>query len=517
MNAAVSRGEQHMHAQNGMAKLSPSLKTLLKATRTLKTKGTLGDTVTNLATDSRRVVPGSLFFALPGLRVDGNTFVEEAIGRGAVGIVTEKLRKGVCPVPVIQVENVRRALAEIAAEFYGHPEQALRNCGVTGTNGKTTVTMLAQHLLSEEKPVGLIGTVRYDVGPRTFPAFRTTPEALDCFALLDQMRQSACEQVMMEVSSHGIDQERIWGIPFETAVFTNLTQDHLDYHKDFESYYRAKAQLFHGVGARAPKISIINIDDTWGERLAREVVPNTEVWSFGRHVEARFRIQIETLNAAGGVFVLHDTVSGDDLTVETSLLGEYNVYNLVAAILIAKSLGKSSEEILRRIETLPDVPGRMERISSKEGVNVLVDYAHTDDAIHNALKMLRSITEGKIHIVFGCGGDRDRTKRAKMVEAAEPLADTLVLTSDNPRSEPIEQIFSDMRSGLKTQDPARIKIIRDRREAISAALRIAEKGDCVLVAGKGHENFQEIEGALIPFDDRQVVKELIQIHELRSV
>ena len=212
-----------------------------------------------------------------------------------------------------------------------------------------------------------------------------------------------------------------------------------------------------------------------------------------------------------------DTLHGESISVKTALLGEYNVYNLVAAILIAKSSDVSNLEILERIDCLPAVPGRMELVSSNDDVNVLVDYAHTDDAIRNALMMLKSITQGNVHIVFGCGGDRDRSKRAKMVEAADSLADTLILTSDNPRSEPIEQIFSDMREGVSGMDPLRVKIIRDRREAISRALRIAKSGDCVLVAGKGHENFQEIEGALIPFDDRSVVKELIHIHELGSV
>ncbi|MEM7672452.1 MAG: UDP-N-acetylmuramoyl-L-alanyl-D-glutamate--2,6-diaminopimelate ligase [Verrucomicrobiota bacterium] len=500
-----------------MAKLSPTLKRLVKATKTLHSKGRLEESVTNLATDSRRVVPGSLFFALPGLRVDGNTFVEEAIGRGAVGIVTEQLIKGVCPVPIIQVSSARRALAEIAAEFYGHPEESLKLSGVTGTNGKTTVSMLAQHLLSKVEPVGLIGTVRYDVGARTFPAFRTTPEALDSFALLDQMQQGGCARAVMEVSSHGIDQERIWGIPFDIAVFMNLTQDHLDYHDDFESYYQAKARLFKGVGAPAPRISIVNIDDSWGKRLADEMLDENEVWSFGKRVDARFQVVIKELDARGGSFDLVDTLHGESISVKTALLGEYNVYNLVAAILIAKSSDVSNLEILERIDCLPAVPGRMELVSSNDDVNVLVDYAHTDDAIRNALMMLKSITQGNVHIVFGCGGDRDRSKRAKMVEAADSLADTLILTSDNPRSEPIEQIFSDMREGLSGMDPLRVKIIRDRREAISTALRIAKSGDCVLVAGKGHENFQEIEGALIPFDDRSVVKELIHIHELGSV
>lgn len=493
---------------------APTVKSLAKATKTLGFKSKQDDGVTNLATDSRRVIPGSLFFALPGLRTDGNTFVEEAIGRGAVGVVTETKPKRPLPVPMLHVPNARRALAEISAAFYDHPEKALRMQGVTGTNGKTTVTILAQHLMAKEAPVGLIGTVRYDVGRRTFPAFRTTPEALDCFALMDQMRNVGCESAVMEVSSHGIEQERVWGIPYETAVFTNLTQDHLDYHETFEAYYNAKKQLFTGVGAPPPKVSIINIDDEWGSRLADEISSTTDVWSFGKASNARFKICIKNLDESGARFEILDMQSGDIQEVESSLLGEYNVYNLVAAILMAKSAGKSDSEIADRLASLPAVPGRMELVAREEGVNILVDYAHTDDALSNALGMLKTITPKTVHVVFGCGGDRDRSKRRKMVDAALGNADKVILTADNPRSESLDHIFADMCEGLSSEARENLSVVRDRREAILSAINSAQSGDCVLIAGKGHENFQEINGALIPFEDKQVVKELLSIREM---
>ena len=515
LGAAYSKGGVCDFSRSGISS-GPTVKSLMKATDVHSVKGKQTDTVTNLATDSRRVVPGSLFFALPGLRTDGNTFVEEAIGRGAIGIVTETKPKCPLPVPVSHVPNARRALAEISAAFYEHPEKALQIHGVTGTNGKTTVTILAQHLMAEGGPVGLIGTVRYDVGRRTFPAFRTTPEALDCFALMDQMRNVGCESAVMEVSSHGIEQERIWGIPYETAVFTNLTQDHLDYHKSFEAYYSAKKELFTGVGTLPPKVSIINIDDYWGSRLAAEVADLSDVWSFGKSDEARFKISIRNLDESGAHFEILDTLSGDVKSINSSLLGEYNVYNLVAAFLMAKSAGKPDVEIAGRLGSLPAVPGRMELVAREEGVNILVDYAHTDDALSNALGMLKTITPKDVHVVFGCGGDRDRTKRRKMVDAALQNADQIILTADNPRSEPLEQIFSDMCEGLPDEERKNLAVVRDRREAILSAINTAKPGDCVLIAGKGHENFQEIDGALIPFEDKKVVKELLSIREMSS-
>ena len=486
---------------------SSPVSSLLEGQKILTQKGSGDGLVTCLITDSRRVVPGALFFAIGGLRTDGNLFIEEAVDRGAVGIVSSQDLGSRFPVDYFQVEDVRVALAGVSKLFYEQADEKLEIAGVTGTNGKTTVSMLLQHLLGREEKTGLISTVRYDVGKRTLPAYRTTPESVDIHSLLSQMLQSGCSRAVMEVSSHGIDQKRVHGLALDVAVFLNLTQDHLDYHASMESYYAAKKSLFLGTAGVSPKQAVINQACPYGRRLISELGNKLPVTSFGYTEDADFQASAVVLHADRAEFQLR--WAGGTERVESPLLGEYNVANLLAALATGSALGFSVSEMLARLPSFSGVPGRMERIVAGQPFNLLVDYAHTDDALANATTMLKAITEGRLLVVFGCGGDRDRSKRGPMLRAALQHVDHVYATADNPRSEALAQIFDDMRSGI--EDLSRTTFVDDRKRAISMALDAASSGDCVLIAGKGHETFQEFDGTVIPFDDRAEARELVQL------
>jgi len=387
--------------------------------------------------------------------------------------------------------------------------------GVTGTNGKTTVTHLLKHFLNGDQRVGLIGTINYDLGARTVPAYRTTPESLDIYGMMAQMRDAGCRQAVMEVSSHGIDQQRVLGLQFGAAVFTNLTRDHLDYHKTLEAYFAVKQRLFSGATGAPPKIAVINLDDPYGEKLAKQVATDAQVErlvTFGENPRADVRAENLTLNFTNSTFRLVWPTGSTE--IDSPLIGRYNVSNLLAATATAWGLGRDPHVFLSRLRGFKGVPGRMERIDEGQPFNVLVDYAHTDDALRNALGMLRAITPGRLLVVFGCGGNRDRTKRPLMVKAVQEFADFAFATADNPRSEALGQIFDDMKAGVVA--PEKITWIEDRRRAISLALDAAKAGDCLLVAGKGHESYQEFSDTVIPFDDRQVVRELIGVKALKN-
>lgn len=356
--------------------------------------------------------------------------------------------------------------------------------------------------------VGLIGTIRYDIGPRTLPSFRTTPESVDVYALLSQMEDGGCKDAVMEVSSHGVDQKRVYGLDIDVAVFLNLTQDHIDYHKSMEAYYEAKKGLFIGRAGAVPHSAVVNMDCAYGRRLLTELPGDVRALTFGEHADAQVRAEKVRLLADHTEFELY--WPGGQATVVSPLLGRYNVSNLLAALATGWAKGFEIEHLVKRIPSFRGVPGRMELIHEKQPYNVLVDYAHTDDALKNATGMLREITPGKLIVVFGCGGDRDRSKRSLMLKATLEHADQIFATSDNPRSESVEQIFEDMRLGNETSLD-RVEFIEDRKHAISRALDAAQAGDCVLIAGKGHESFQEFDGSVVPFDDRQVARELIQL------
>ncbi|HZL46560.1 MAG TPA: UDP-N-acetylmuramoyl-L-alanyl-D-glutamate--2,6-diaminopimelate ligase [Opitutaceae bacterium] len=493
--------------------MAPKLQDYFTDDDILAVKGGLDRPISGLTMDSRRVVPGNLFFALPGLRTDGAAFVDEAINRGAVAVVSQKpiaLPHG--KVTFIQVPDARVTLARVAQRYYRFPDRDLEVVGVTGTNGKTTVTHLIKHFLNGQQRIGLIGTVNYDLGLRTVPSYKTTPESLDLYGMLAQMRDAGCRQAVMEVSSHGIDQKRVLGLQFGAVVFTNLTRDHLDYHKSLDAYFEVKARLFAGGVGAVPKVAVVNLDDAYGRELAARIPAGVKLVTYGEHPAAEIRAEALNLEFRRTSFRL--VWPGGTAAVESPLIGRYNVSNLLAALATCHALGHDVSVLLPKLPRFQSVAGRMERIEEGQPFNVLVDYAHTDDALGNALGMLRAVTPGRLLVVFGCGGNRDRTKRPLMTRAVQERADFAWATADNPRSEPLARIFADMKEGIVA--PGKIAFIDERRRAISLALDAAQPGDCLLIAGKGHESYQEFADTIIPFDDRQVVRELIGVKQIKE-
>ncbi len=489
--------------------MAPQLADYFREDTFLAVKGPLNRPVSGLVMDSRRVVPGSLFFALPGRRADGASFIDEAVARGAVAVVTERMPSHPpARATFIQVADARATLARVARCFHHFPDRELEVVGVTGTNGKTTVTHLLKLFLEADGGrTGLLGTVHYDLGARTVPSFKTTPEAPDTFGMLAQMRTAGCSRAVMEVSSHGLDQRRVLGLQFAAAVFTNLTQDHLDYHPSLDAYFEVKTRLFTGANGAAPRVAVVNLDDPHGARLAALVPAHLRTVTFGESPRAAVRAEQIVLGFKGATFRL--VWPGGAATVVSPLLGRYNVSNVLAAAATAFALGGNPVAFLPRLAAFAGVPGRMERVEAGQPFNVLVDYAHTDDALRNALGMLRPITPGRLLVVFGCGGNRDRRKRPLMVRAVQAFADQAFATADNPRNEPVPQIFADMGEGVSA--PEKITWVDDRRRALSVALDACRPGDSLLVAGKGHETYQEFADTIVPFDDRQVLRELIRL------
>ena len=506
------RNRRDTLARNRVFKMAPKLADYLRDTEILASRGELDRPISGLAMDSRRVVPGNVFFALPGLRADGASFIDEAVARGAVAVIANSLPRTIpAKVTAIRVENPRAVMAAVAQRYYKFPDRDLGVVGITGTNGKTTVAHLVRQLVGGDAPVGLLGTISYDLGVRTVPSFKTTPESIDTFGMLAQMREAGCRQAVMEVSSHGIDQQRVAGLKFGVAVFTNLTRDHLDYHPSMEDYFEVKARLFTGAAGDRPAVAVINLDDPWGPKLREQLPADQRCITFGEHADADIRATDIDYGFKGTTFRLHWT--GGEREVKSPLIGRYNLSNVLAAIAAACGLGRDPAVFLSRLNTFAGVPGRMERVEEGQAFNVLVDYAHTDDALRNALAMLRPVTPGRLLVVFGCGGNRDRAKRPLMVQAVQAHADFAFATADNPRREDLGVIFDDMRTGVTA--PEKITWIEDRRRAISLALDMAKPGDSLLIAGKGHEPYQEFADTIVPFDDRQVARELIAIKTLK--
>lgn len=500
-----------------MQSQSITLKELFEDEAILSFDGDWLQRVSHLAMDSRRVEPGSVFFALPGQRTDGNAHIPTARRRGALAIVSEidlsKHKALGTSLTKIQVKGIRSLMARVASRFYAHAHQSLTLTGITGTNGKTTVAFLSRYLLARsQRKVGLVGTIQYALGSYTLPAHRTTPEAIDLHDMFAEMKASDCAEVVMEVSSHAIDQQRVHGLNFDIAVFLNLTQDHLDYHKSLDHYFAVKAGLFTGQVGSPPPVSILSMDDDYGRLLKKKIPRETRVFTFGiDKPEADFAAHDLQLTETGSIFSLDSPVGR--FVVKIPLLGHYSVSNALAALAIAYSRGCDLSESIEHLAAFPGVPGRMERIDEGQAFSVLVDYAHTEDALSNALKMLRVITAKNLFIVFGCGGNRDRSKRPLMMKAALAGADKVWATADNPRDEILEQIFDDMRMALKPGDEKRVAFIYDRRRAIHLALKAAQPGDCVLIAGKGHEPYQESKGKVLPFDDRIVTRQILMCFE----
>lgn len=486
----------------------PSFQSLLQGFTVLGRAGDWTVKITGLVTDSRRVLPGSLFFALPGLRSDGHDYLNDVIARGAAAVISAQPVTGLPAVAAAQVADPRKALAEIARRFYGHPETALKLVGVTGTNGKTTVTTLLRHLLQADgSQWGLVGTVRYHLGRRSIPSYKTTPESADLAAFFHQMVDAQCAGACLEVSSHALHQDRVHGFRFAAAAFTNLTRDHVDYHGDLATYLDAKTALFDGRNGSLPEVAVINCDDPAGQILAEACRRRGRVLTFGTGVAADLRASEIRYTLAGTECTI--TWAGRSARFSSPLPGDYNVSNMLCALALAAALGRDPLALPTAMATFPGVAGRMERVTAGQAFPVFVDYAHTDDALRNALRMLRAITPGRVLCVFGCGGNRDRGKRSAMTQAVAENAHRGWATSDNPRKERITDIFADMRQGLG--ELSTIEFVADRREAIGRALAAAQPGDCVVVTGKGHETTQEFADTVVPFDDCLVVRELLEL------
>jgi len=462
--------------------------------------------ITSLCYDSRRAAAGSLFFALAGEKADGSAFALNAVSRGAAAIVSESAIDG-CPVPVARVPDARAAMAGVACVFHGNPSAKLRAVAVTGTNGKTTTTFLVKHICDAAMlRCGLIGTVACVVGDESFPASRTTPESIDVQDLLARMVDAGNRAVAMEVSSHAIVQQRVRGIAWDAAIFTNLTQDHLDYHKTMDAYFEAKASLFESVFAQTSRRgkSIINLDDRYGSILIERLPKVAKPITYGVSASAAFRASSITFDANGARYQL--TAQGRQYLVRLPLIGMFNVYNSLAATAAAFALGIEIRKAVSALASAPQVPGRLERVPARRAFQVYVDYAHTDDALTNVLKTLRELRPRRLTVVFGCGGDRDRAKRPLMGRAAQQLADYAIVTSDNPRTEDPGRIIADILAGMRGSN---FETIADRHDAIHRAVELAEAGDIILVAGKGHETYQEFATGRVPFDDVSVTRNAI--------
>lgn len=484
------------------------LSDILEKIECIGVKGDTGRVISGVAYDSRKVSPGGLFVAIPGTRHDGFEYIDDAVKRGAGVIVSPH---GFLPgrdVTHVQVQNARQALADIADIFYGHPSGSLATIGVTGTNGKTTTTFMLRDILEAAgRSPGLMGTVQYEIGARIIPATRTTPESADVQDYLSRMRQAGCGSVVMEVSSHALDQDRVRGVDFDVAVFTNLTRDHLDYHQTMDRYFEAKRRLFVPLGqGKKRAFAVINHDDEWGRRLAVDADIRAQVITFGIGEGADVRAADPILNLGGSEFKV--TSPWGESYLQIPLLGRFNVQNALAAYTAARALGLDESLVARALAGRRAVPGRLEEIPTRRGWKVFVDYAHTDDALANVLETVRRFTAGRLIVVFGCGGNRDQSKRALMGAVAARLADIAILTSDNPRDEAPADILAQIRSGFG--DRTNYEIVEDRAKAIEMGLAMAKDGDVVLVAGKGHETTQEIRGAYTVFDDRQVTRTLLQ-------
>jgi UDP-N-acetylmuramoyl-L-alanyl-D-glutamate--2,6-diaminopimelate ligase len=471
--------------------------------------------------DSRRIQPGYCFVAMKGEATDGNLYIDTAIEKGAVAVINDSddptpakpARVGhPANIAWARVKHGRRALARASANFYGRPAERLMNTGVTGTNGKTTTSFLVESILhAAARKTALLGTVEYHVAGHVEPAPHTTPEALEINQILSRSLRDGASEAVMEVSSHALAQERVYGIPYDVAMFTNLTQDHLDYHKSFDEYFRAKRMLFEGVGTFPPRAAVLNVDDEYGRELVKFCQTRSKVFTFGWS-SGDFHAQNADIGMKGTRF---DLVTPDGvIPVWSPMIGRVNVYNILAAAAAGYARDCTREQILAGIERLACVPGRFEKVDNGQPFTVVVDYAHTDDALRNLTRLAREFVstagKGKVITVFGCGGDRDRAKRPKMGQAAGEGSDFVILTSDNPRSEDPMAIIDDAKTGLERTGCA-FAVEPDRARAIQQSVREAKPGDIVLLAGKGHEKVQVTRAGAHPFDDVQVARAALAV------
>ena len=462
--------------------------------------------VKGISCNSKSVADNFIFVAIKGNRADGNSFIEEAIKKGAKAVITQSAIRHVTRSSgkafFIKVKDTRKALAKLAAEFYGNPSKKINVVGVTGTNGKTTITYLIEALLKEAgKNPAVIGTINYRFKDKILFSQNTTPGPVELQSMLWEMLGQGVDYAIIEVSSHALDQDRTAGINFHSAIFTNLTQDHLDYHKTINSYFAAKAKLFKGL--TNDSFAVINNDDAFANKLKR--ITNSSVISYG--IENKSDVMAEKLK-----FDINRTefklLSPDKkINLRTNLIGKHNVYNILAAVSWAIREGISHSVIKSAIEKFSLVPGRLEKIDCGQDFSIFVDYAHTEDALKNIISALRYLAKKRIIVVFGCGGERDKTKRLKMGRVVAKLSDYAIITSDNPRSEDPIKIIEQIKKGMGKNNYC---VIPERREAIKTSLSLAESGDIVLVAGKGHENYQILKDKVVHFDDREAIRECLK-------
>lgn len=476
----------------------------------LDAKGSLDQDVAGLAYDSRQVKAGQVFVAIRGFRVDGHDFAEEAVRRGAVAVVGERWLSLPASVTQVRVQDSRAALGLLSARFYGYPSRRLRVIGVTGTNGKTTTTYLIRQGLRQcGRRVGLIGTIANLMEDRALPAIHTTPESLDLQAMFSQMVQAGIQDVVMEVSSHSVALKRLEGTEFQAGVFTNITQDHLDFHRTFEEYLAVKASFFSRL--QAPARAVVNADDPHADAILARCPPGPLTYSTrfeGGDLWAS-HVQVEP---HGTRFLLH-THEGER-EVRLHLTGHFNVYNSLAALGVGLALGTDQAAYQKGLEQVAGVPGRFQAIHCGQPFAVVVDYAHTPDGLQNVLQAARALTKGRVIVAFGCGGDRDRGKRPIMGSIGARLADWVIITTDNPRSEDPVRICQEVENGVLEAEKAlgvrRHETVVDRAEAIHRAVRLARPGDVVLIAGKGHETYQIFQDRTIHFDDREVAGQALR-------
>jgi UDP-N-acetylmuramoyl-L-alanyl-D-glutamate--2,6-diaminopimelate ligase len=479
--------------------------------RVRKVEGSDSVEIEGLACDSKAVKKGYLFIAVKGARFDGADFIDEAIERGARGVILERgenrpyiFRKGIT---FIYVEDARLSLAEVCRAYYGDISSKMRLIGVTGTNGKTTTTYLVESLLNRRnEKTGVIGTVNYRFDDRLMPALNTTPGVLDLYALLDNMYRKGVRNCILEVSSHSLEQGRVDTLNFDVAVFTNLTSEHLDFHKNLENYLASKMKLFTKI--KKGGYAIINVDDSCSHKIIEKVKAerNVNIITYGIDRSADVQAKDISLSLHGLKFRLCH--SNSCIEIKSALIGQYNVYNILASAGCSIAMGMGLEEIAPAIEKVSFLPGRLEKVDCGQDFLVFVDYAHTENGLENVLKALRMLGPRRLLVVFGCGGDRDRSKRPKMGKISSELCDRVFITSDNPRSEDPMDIINEIINGIRLEKN-NYAVEMDRFKAIELVLREAKRGDIVLVAGKGHETYQVFKDTTVPFDDREVVRKIL--------
>ena len=481
------------------------LSELLKNVEVLNALGDTDIEITGVNIDSRRIEAGHLFVAIPGTQTDGHKFIPKAVEQGAVAVLCEYFPNRREPgVTYIAVESTEDCVGEVATQFYGDPSRQLKLVGVTGTNGKTTIATLLYNMFRKfSHKCGLLSTVCNYIEDEAIPADHTTPDPIELNRLLAQMVEAGCEYAFMECSSHAIAQKRIGGLKFAGGIFTNLTRDHLDYHGTFENYRDAKKAFFDGLEKDA--FAVINADDKNGAVMVQNC--KAQVKTYSTRSMADFKAKIIECHFEG----MYLEINGKEVGVQ--FIGKFNVSNLLAVYGASIMLGKQPDDILLILSTLKSVSGRLEPIRSPEGYTAIVDYAHTPDALQNVLNAIHEVLDGKgfVITVCGAGGDRDKGKRPLMAQEAVKQSDRVIITSDNPRSEDPEDIINDMVGGLDAKQMRKVVTIVDRREAIRTACMMAQKGDVVLIAGKGHEDYQEIQGVKHHFDDREVVREIFEV------